>query len=97
MLLAGWTVVGAQAQPGPNGKNNHGLCTAYFNGQKKGHTKHGSPPPFAALEAAAEEAEMSIYEYCSQFGIGGNPGHNGRFPECFDDDDSTGNDACPSD
>ena len=94
-------MVGAQAEPGPNGNNHHGLCTAYFNGQKKGHDKHGSPPPFAALEAAAEEAEMSVFEWCSSSennpkGIGGNPDDNGRFPECFDDDDSTGNDACPS-
>ncbi len=43
--------------PGPNGHNNHGLCTAYFNGQKQGHDKHDkdSPPPFAELERRAEE------------------------------------------
>jgi len=99
--LAGGYVGVAQAAkpedagPGPNGNNNHGLCTAYFNGQKNGHD-NGSPRPFAALEAAAETAEMTMYEYCSQFDIKGNPGENGRFVECFDDDDSTGNAACPS-
>lgn len=33
--------------------NTHGLCTAYFNGQKKGHDKNGQPGPFAGLEAAS--------------------------------------------
>jgi hypothetical protein len=42
----------AQADPGPNGQNDHGLCTAYFNGQKNGHDKNGQPGPFVALEEA---------------------------------------------
>ena len=54
LLLGGVTV--AQAEPGPNGNNDRGLCTAYFNGQKNGHDKQredGSyPGPFAALEEA---------------------------------------------
>lgn len=83
--------------PGPNGKNDKGLCTAYFNGQKKGHDKHGSPGPFATLEATAEAADQTVYEWCmANASIGGNPSH-GRFPECFDGDDSTGNDQCPED
>ena len=41
---------GVQADPGPNGSNEHGLCTAYFNGQKNGHDKNGQPGPFQALE-----------------------------------------------
>jgi hypothetical protein len=40
--------------PGPNGKNDHGLCTAYFNGQKVGHgdgeNPENNPPPFDGLE-----------------------------------------------
>lgn len=101
LLIAGF-VSGASAappedrRPGPNGKNNHGLCTAYFNGKKKGHDKHGSPPPFAGLEEEASEHDQGngsndedleteqqisddVFEYCDQFGIGGNPEHNGRY------------------
>ncbi|HEX7168621.1 MAG TPA: hypothetical protein VF230_16695 [Acidimicrobiales bacterium] len=46
----------ATAEPGPNGNNDHGLCTAYFNGQKNGHGKDGreQPGPFAALIEAGE-------------------------------------------
>lgn len=47
----------AQAEPGPNGNNDHGLCTAYFNGQKVGHgpgeDQDNQPPPFQGLEDAA--------------------------------------------
>jgi hypothetical protein len=110
-MALGSTAMIATANPGPNGNNEKGLCTAYFNGQKNGHDNDRAggngngngrqpgqaPGPFAALEAAAEEADMSVYEYCMQFGIEGNPGQNGRFTECFDGDDSTGNDACPTD
>jgi hypothetical protein len=42
-----------QAAPGPNGHNDHGLCTAYFNGQKVGHgpgENTDDPPPFQGLE-----------------------------------------------
>ena len=45
----------AQAEPGPNGKNDKGLCTAYFNGQKEGHDKNGQPGPFQALEDTSRE------------------------------------------
>lgn len=93
LLLAGGTVVGATAAPGPNGHNDHGLCTAYFNGQKTGHDKHGSPGPFAALEQAADDSDSNtsmtqdVYNFCTgvEKGIGGNPDQNGRFPGCFDD------------
>jgi hypothetical protein len=47
-------VAGAQAEPGPNGENDHGLCTAFFNGQKNGHDKNGNPGPFAALVETGE-------------------------------------------
>jgi hypothetical protein len=93
MLVLG-LVGGVQAAPGPNGNNDHGLCTAYFNGQKNGHDKHGSPGPFAALEEAADDGDDNtsvaedVYNFCQAAGIGGNPSH-GRYPGCFDEDDST--------
>ncbi len=83
----------AQAAPGPNGHNDHGLCTAYFNGQKTGWEKKGAAPaPFAALEAVADDGDSNssvtqdVYDYCTavEGGIGGNPQH-GRYPSCFDD------------
>lgn len=93
----------AFAQPGPNGHNDGGLCTAYFNGQKKGHNKDGrtSPAPFAALEAAAGDADgdgesgtpNDVLTFCGgPEAINGNPGKNGRFTGCFDgDSDEDGN------
>jgi hypothetical protein len=54
-IAGGISVSVAQAgEPGPNGNNDHGLCTAYFNGQKKGHDKNGQPGPFIALQEAGE-------------------------------------------
>lgn len=56
-LLAGATGI-SNASPGPNGNNDHGLCTAYFNGQKVGHgpgeDQDNQPPPFQGLEDAGE-------------------------------------------
>lgn len=49
MAFGGTAAVGV-AGPGPNGDNDRGLCTAYFNGQKNGHDKNGQPGPFQALE-----------------------------------------------
>jgi hypothetical protein len=51
LIVAGAGIV--QAEPGPNENNDHGLCTAYFNGQKNGHDKNGQPGPFQALEDAS--------------------------------------------
>ncbi len=97
VMTAGLLVVGggaAIAAPGPNGHNDHGLCTAYFNGQKNGWEKQGaSPAPFAALEQVADDGDgntsvtQDVYNYCTgvEKGIGGNPAENGRFPSCFDD------------
>ena len=52
LLVAVGTV--AKADPGPNGSNDGGLCTAYFNGQKVGHGSgedpENQPAPFDALE-----------------------------------------------
>ena len=78
LLLVG-PAVAAVAEPGPNGNNNHGLCTAYFNGNKNGWAKNGVPGPFAALEEAADDGDPStstrddVRRYCEQYGIGGNP------------------------
>jgi hypothetical protein len=97
--------------PGPNGNNDHGLCTAYFNGQKKGHDKNGQPGPFAALTEHAEEQHpnnndddpnndvrgtQAVFDYCSgvEKGIGGNPDENGRYTDCFTDDDGEAGNDC---
>jgi|SRR6187399_3294497 len=95
LMFAGLGVSAAQAAPGPNGHNDHGICTAYFNGQKKGHDKNGSPGPFAALEEMGDT--QAIYDFCTGVakGIGGNPEENGRFPGCFNGD--TDNDPNTSD
>src|SRR5918996_4414479 len=37
------------ADPGPNGSNNHGLCTAYFNGSANGQAHKRNAPPFVEL------------------------------------------------
>jgi hypothetical protein len=39
----------SSADPGPNGNNNHGLCTAYFNGSANGQDHKSNAPPFVAL------------------------------------------------
>lgn len=39
----------AIAGPGPNGHNNHGLCTALFNGSEQGRGNKQNAGPFAAL------------------------------------------------
>lgn len=85
MLLAAFAVTSASADPGPNGNNDKGLCTAYFNGQKTGHDKQAendgeSPGPFGALEQTARdavedtEAEIAtlVYTWCQTLaGIAG--------------------------
>jgi hypothetical protein len=97
--------------PGPNGNNDHGLCTAYFNGQKKGHEKNGQPGPFAALTEHAEDEHpnnkdedpdndvtgtQAVFDYCSgvEKGIGGNPDQNGRYTDCFTDENGDPSDDC---
>ncbi|MEY2420416.1 MAG: hypothetical protein QOI95_483 [Acidimicrobiaceae bacterium] len=93
--------------PGPNGSNEHGLCTAYFNGQKNGHDKNGNPPPFAALLVAADSTPddgnvattQDVFNYCTDpatnpKGIGGNPDENGRFTDCFTDTNNDSSDDC---
>lgn len=84
--------------PGPNGHNEKGLCTAYFNGQKNGHEEGDGPGPFGALEDEAtddgsdenreDERQVSddVFEFCDQYGIMGNPEENGRF-DCREGED----------
>jgi hypothetical protein len=98
LMLGLFGVASATADPGPNGNNEKGLCTAYFNGQKKGHDKNGNPGPFQALEDVAEdsgenedredEQQISddVFEFCDEYGIMGNPELNGRF-DCREGED----------
>jgi hypothetical protein len=81
IVCATFGAVSANADPGPNGENDKGLCTAYFNGQKKGHDKDGDGrtdnenSPFAALENDAEDsgenenllAEQPVYSDVYEF------------------------------
>ena len=103
VLFAGVGLTSASAEPGPNGKNDKGLCTAYFNGQKKGHEEGNGPGPFGALEDDSEddgsnedledEQQISddVFEFCNDDarGIMGNPEENGRF-DCREDESRDG-------
>lgn len=73
-VLAGGTAVAA-ADPGPNGNNTFGLCTAYFAGSERGQEQKRQAPPFVALEAAAEAADQTVEEYCAANGT--HPGQGG--------------------
>jgi hypothetical protein len=73
-LLAGGTAV-AVGDPGPNGHNTFGLCTAYFAGSEKGQEMKRKAPPFQGLEAAAEAADQTVEEYCAENGT--HPGNGG--------------------
>lgn len=84
VALAGGTAVMASAAPGPNGHNNHGLCTAYFNGSATGQAHKHDAGPFVALEQAADDGnsntspEQDVWTWCNDTannpkGIGGNP------------------------
>lgn len=63
----------ALAQPGPNGHNNKGLCTAYFNGSDNGQAHKRNAPPFKGLESAAADAGQSVEEFCAGL-VGGRTG-----------------------
>lgn len=65
LLAAGGAGI-ASADPGPNGPNNFGLCTAYFAGSEKGKDQKRKAPPFQALEAAAEAADQTVEEWCAE-------------------------------
>lgn len=75
-LLVGGPAAAAMAAPGPNGNNNRGLCTAYFNGSEKGREKKRKAPPFVALEEAAEAQDQTVEEFCAGL-IGGKPDRRG--------------------
>lgn len=95
LAAAGASVASAEKpdDAGPGDNNKHGLCTAFFNGQKNGHDKNGDPGPFADLINQADEPDgedgadsgdrlesvADVYQYCQAFGIGGQPEHNGRY------------------
>lgn len=73
LLATGGSMTIAKADPGPNGNNNHGLCTAYFAGSDNGRAHKRNAPPFQALEAAAEaegdtqdERDAAVREYCQE-------------------------------
>ena len=78
-LTAGGAAV-AVADPGPHhGNNAYGLCTAYFAGSEKGQEEKRKAPPFQGLEAAAEEADQTVEEWCAENGT--KPGNGGGKPE----------------
>ena len=72
-LTAGGMAV-AVADPGPNGNNTYGLCTAYEARNKHGKEREKTPPPFAALEAEAQKTYDSsaegtpVEQYCAEYG-----------------------------
>lgn len=70
MLIGGPAAVavanGNGGGPGPFGPNNFGLCTAYFAGSETGQQQKRQAPPFQGLEAAAEEADQSVEEWCAE-------------------------------
>ena len=68
LAIGGAATTAAVADPGPNGPNNFGLCTAYFAGSETGQEHKRKAPPFVALEAAAEEADQSVEEWCAENG-----------------------------
>ena len=83
---AGLGISQAAGGPGPNGSNNHGLCTAYFNGSQNGLDHKRNAGPFQALQTAAGDADgdgtsgtpSDVWTWCNDAtnnpkGIGGNP------------------------
>jgi len=82
-LVAGSLVFGAGvaiADPGPdkvNDHNQHGQCTAFFNGQKTGQ------------DGLSGQDLQDFYDSCQGM-IGGNPADNGRYPSCFTDSGAPG-------
>ena len=68
----------ASADPGPNGHNTFGLCTAYSSGSERGQEMKRKAPPFQGLEAAAEASDQTVEEYCAANGT--HPGKGGGKP-----------------
>ena len=93
LLLAGGTGVAFAGHGGDGHKpQDHGLCTAFFNGNKNGWEKNGYPPPFQDLISRAEEhapenndedpdndvaGADAVASFCGDL-VGGNPGPNGK-------------------
>jgi hypothetical protein len=80
LSMVGGAVGVAIAAPGPNDNNNHGLCTAYFNGSEQGRSNKRQAGPFVALETAADDgdddtpAEVDVWNWCMDTTtIGGQP------------------------
>ena len=77
VLVAGGAGFAFAGQPGPNGHNNYGLCTAYIANQ--GHGNSHDTKPADALEAAADQAGNNdgtatadeIASYCADQTPGG--------------------------
>ena len=82
-LALGGSVGTAVALPGPNGHNNKGLCTAYFNGSERGQAEKRKAPPFQALERAADDQDPNttndVERFCAGL-IGGRAGRGGSTP-----------------
>lgn len=78
LLALGGAATTAGAEPGPNGNNNFGLCTAYFAGSEKGQEMKRKAPPFQALEAAAEAMDQTVEEWCAENAP--HPGNGGGKP-----------------
>ena len=65
--------------PGPNGKNDYGLCKAYFAGSDTGRAHKRNAPPFQELERQAgvvgddtqEERDEKVAEFCESATPGG--------------------------
>jgi len=77
-LVAGGASV-AVAEPGPNGKNDYGLCKAYFAGSETGQENKRDKGPFPALVTEAADAdgdgtageEEDVASYCASVFPGG--------------------------
>ena len=96
-------VAGIARADKPENPGEKGHCTAFFNGQKKGHDKQDEyPGPFQDLQDRAPDGSddndtggdlADLYDYCqSAYGIGGNAAQNGRFTTCYTDDDGVSGD-----
>jgi hypothetical protein len=77
----------ASAAPGPNGKNDYGLCKAYFAGSQNGQDHKQSKGPFPALKSKAGDQDGDgdtdnddVAAYCATVYPGGKssaPGKSG--------------------
>ena len=71
--------------------DHHGKCTAWTNGSAKSATS----PAFAELQTAADEAAVSIDEYCAT--LLGTPGDDDSADDDSADDDESDDDASDDD